>query len=79
LRRELVDGPFSVILLPHHGSSTPWLGRLLDAARPASVWISSSERPAVAAELDRRELPWRWTGRDGPLELSNRPDPGPSR
>jgi competence protein ComEC len=79
LRRDLVGGPFTEILLPHHGSATPWLGRLLEAAQPASVWISSSERPAVAAELDRRGLPWSWTGRDGPLDCASRPSPGPSR
>ena len=51
---------------------------LIDAARPDMVWVSSSRRPAVAAELDRLGLAWRWTGGEGPLllGLGERPDPG---
>ena len=58
-------GPVRLLLFPHHGSDTAWCGRLLDLTRPDEVWISASERPPVAAELERRALPWRWTARDG--------------
>ena len=43
------------------------VGALLDQVRPAEVWVSASRDPPISSELERRELPWRWTGRDGPL------------
>jgi beta-lactamase superfamily II metal-dependent hydrolase len=61
------DGPGGLLLLPHHGSDTPWLAPLLERFRPREVWVSTTAEPAVAAELDRRGLEWRWTGRDGVL------------
>lgn len=64
-----LDGPLALLLAPHHGSATPWLHELLERTRPREVWISASRPPAIAAELDRRGIPWRWTGRDGPLAL----------
>lgn len=60
-------GPYDLLLFPHHGSDTPWLGPLLEAARPREVWISAAGRPAVADELDRRGLPWRCTHAEGAL------------
>jgi len=60
--------PLRLLLFPHHGSDTPLSGRLLRSP-PEEIWISVSRRPAVAAELERRGLRWRWTGRDGPLAL----------
>lgn len=65
----LLEGPVEVLLLPHHGSDTPWLGALLDSARPRRAWVSSGGLPAVAAELDRRDLPWTWTGEEGGTAL----------
>lgn len=64
-----LEGPCRLLLAPHHGSETAHLGALLEHTRPAEVWISSTTPPAVGPELDRRGLPWRWTGRDGPLVL----------
>ncbi|TDJ67720.1 MAG: MBL fold metallo-hydrolase, partial [Planctomycetota bacterium] len=64
-----LEGPFRVLLFPHHGSETPFLRPLLDATRPEEVWVSSSREPAVAAELSRLGLPWRWTGAEGSLVL----------
>jgi beta-lactamase superfamily II metal-dependent hydrolase len=61
------QGPLDLLLLPHHGSDSPWLVPLLQRCRPREVWISAAARPAVAAELDRRGATWRWTGRDGVL------------
>ena len=65
----LAPGPLRLLLAPHHGSDGPALWDLLERAPPAEVWVSSAARPAIAAELERRALPWRWTGRDGPLAL----------
>jgi len=62
-----VRGPLDLLLLPHHGSPSPFLGPLLDAARPAEVWISATGPPAVTPELDRRGILWRATGIQGPL------------
>jgi competence protein ComEC len=56
-----------LLLLPHHGSDSPWLVPLLEHFQPAETWVSTAAPPAVARELDRRGLPWRWTGRDGVL------------
>ncbi len=61
-------GPVRLLLFPHHGSDTPWLGPLLDLSQPAEIWVSGPE-PDVAAELDRRGLAWTSTGREGCLEL----------
>ena len=74
LRQGLVQGPYDLVLFPHHGSETPWLGPFLEAARPRLVWFSAAARPPVADELDRRGIPWRSTHRDGPLSWS--PTPG---
>ncbi len=65
----LAPGPLRLLLAPHHGAAAPALGPLLERCPPREVWISAAGRPAIAAELDRRGLTWRWTGRDGPLAL----------
>ena len=62
-------GPLRLLSFPHHGSDTPLAGELLRLLRPAEVWISAAAEPAIGPELDRRRLPWRWTGRDGSLAL----------
>jgi beta-lactamase superfamily II metal-dependent hydrolase len=67
-------GRVRVLLLPHHGGESSRLGALLAALPPAEVWISSSEVPASAAEVERRGLRLRWTAREGPLVLDS---PGP--
>ena len=70
-------GPVRLLLAPHHGSLTPWFHDLLESSRPSEVWVSASEEPPVGAELERRRIPWKWTGRDGPLclELGQRSVP----
>ena len=65
LKSGLPTGPVEVLLLPHHGSDTPYLGPLLERLRPVETWVSSGGEPAVARELDRRGLRWRRTGAPG--------------
>jgi competence protein ComEC len=67
LARGDLIGPLEVLVAPHHGSHTPWLGALLDATRPREVWVSAPGRPPVAEELARRRIAWRSTGLEGPL------------
>ncbi|MEW6073960.1 MAG: ComEC/Rec2 family competence protein [Planctomycetota bacterium] len=69
LAGELLPSPVRLLLAPHHGSDTPELSALLARVRPQEVWISSGAPPEIGPELDRRDIPWRWTGRDGPLAL----------
>jgi competence protein ComEC len=69
LRAGWVHGPLDLLLLPHHGSQTPYLGPLLSVTMPERVWVSESGLPSLAPELDRRGLSWSCTGRDGPLSL----------
>lgn len=74
LRAWLADAPrmergASLLLAPHHGSEIERLGLLLDALRPAEVWISGPARPPIAGELDRRGIAWRSTGSAGPLHF----------
>ncbi len=78
LRAWLADMPrsekgASLLLAPHHGSEIERLGLLLDAVRPAEVWISGPARPPIAGELDRRGIPWRSTGSVGPLHFERAP------
>jgi len=42
---------------------------LLERTPPREVWVSASEPPAIGPELERRGIPWRWTGAEGPLAL----------
>jgi len=84
LQRQLEDedlrGPVDLLLWPHHGDPGPWTSALLERARPAEVWISASGSAGVERELERRGIPWRSTGRDGPLRRdSTRPRRGPPR
>ena len=67
LRSGALEGPWDVLLAPHHGSETPWLVPLLEAGRPGEVWISRPAEPPIARELDRRGIPWRCTSREGTL------------
>jgi competence protein ComEC len=62
-----LEGPWDLVLFPHHGSETPLLGPFLEAAQPREVWISASALTGVVHELDRRGIPWRATCIDGPL------------
>lgn len=62
----LEPGPVDLLLLPHHGSRTRHLSRLLDRLDPALAVVSGGV-PAYAAELARRGVPLHATGRDGPL------------
>lgn len=62
-----VRGPARLLLFPHHGSDSPWTGRLLELARPGEVWISAAGPAAVEGELARRGIPCRSTARHGPL------------
>ncbi len=61
LHSGLMRGPCDLLLFPHHGSDTPWLGPLLAETDPAEVWISAGRPPGVAEELERRGLSWRST------------------
>ncbi len=70
LMRGLVRGPYDLLLFPHHGSDTPWLSPLLEAAEPTEVWFSSAREPAVARELSRRGQSWDSTHRSGALSTS---------
>lgn len=67
LRRAELRGPFELLLQPHHGSDTDWLGPFLDQTRPREVWISASRVPALVRELERRGIRWRATASEGPL------------
>lgn len=73
LQTEALVSPVDLLLLPHHGSDSPWLNELLDQARPREIWISAASDPALARELDRRGVPWSVTSRTGPLR--SRPAP----
>lgn len=66
---SVAPGPLRLLLAPHHGSQAAGLRRILERCPPEEVWISGSAEPAIAPELERRALVWRWTGRDGPLAL----------
>ena len=67
LRDHLRKHRGGLLLAPHHGSSAGHLGALLDALEPAEVWVSAPGRPNIAAELDRRRVPWLSTGEHGPI------------
>jgi len=73
LESGILDGPVEVLLLPHHGSESPFLGPLLDATRPSRVWISVAREPPVLPELARRGLPHAWTGEAGALRWIHTP------
>jgi competence protein ComEC len=64
-----IQGPMRMVLAPHHGSFSPLFHDLLETTRPEEVWVSAAGEPPIGAELSRRGIRWRWTGRDGPLSL----------
>lgn len=70
LRERPARSPARLLLLPHHGSDTEHLGRLLDAVRPSEAWISATGSPVLGPELDRRGLSWRSTSAHGFLGLA---------
>ena len=70
-----LDGPVRLLLLPHHGSQSPFLGRLLDTTRPRETWVSSAVPPPVEPEIARRGVPFRCTAREGALILGTPPVP----
>ena len=39
----------------------------LKLVAPAEVWFSAGNEPPLEAEVERRGIEHRWTGRDGPL------------
>jgi competence protein ComEC len=59
----------ALALAPHHGSDGPGIGPWLDRWPPETVWISGPAGAPLEAELERRGLPWRSTGRQGWLAL----------
>ena len=61
-----------LLLAPHHGSDSPWLGALLELLSPSEVWVSAGALPAIGPELDRRGLSWRSTAAHGPLTWTAR-------
>lgn len=67
VRSGALDGPYDLLLVPHHGSDSDWLGRLLEHARPRAAWISTAFDPPAVDELERRGIPWASTARAGPL------------
>jgi beta-lactamase superfamily II metal-dependent hydrolase len=67
IRERPWRAPARLLLLPHHGSQTEHLGRLLLSVRPAEVWISGAGPPVLGPELDRRRIPWLATAIEGPL------------
>lgn len=69
LESGALDGPLRLLLVPHHGSQSPFLGRLLDATRPLEAWASCAAPPPVEAEIGRRGVPFRCTARAGALIL----------
>ena len=73
LEAGTIRGPVEVLLLPHHGSESRFLGPLLDVARPSRVWISVAQEPPVLPELARRGLPHAWTGAAGALRWARAP------
>ncbi len=77
-RPWLEPGPVDVLLLPHHGSRTRHLSRLLERVQPA-LTVVSGDVPAYASELERRGIPLHVTARDGPLLWRPGTAPGVAR
>lgn len=67
LHQGELAGPTDLLLMPHHGSDTPWVGPLIDGLQPREVWVSCGDEPQLKAELDRRGLSWESTHSSGPL------------
>ena len=67
LQRGELAGPTDLLLVPHHGSDSPWIGALLASLAPLEVWVSCGSAPALGPEFDRRLLRWKSTHEYGPL------------
>lgn len=67
LERAEMNQGCDLLLWPHHGDASEWTSKLLARSAPREVWISSSGAAPVERELTRRGVPWRSTGREGPL------------
>jgi len=72
---EPVAQPCDLLLCPHHGAESRWLGALLDACGPAQVWISASASAPAEPEVRRRAIDLSLTRRDGPLTWRARGPP----
>lgn len=67
LERGDMHAACDLLLWPHHGDASEWTSLLLTRSPPGEVWISASGAAPVERELTRRGVPWRSTGREGPL------------
>ncbi len=67
LRGGMLKHSGGALLAPHHGSDAGYLGELLDVMEPSLVWVSTSTRPDLALELNRRGISWESTATQGPL------------
>ncbi len=67
LHQGELGGAADLLLLPHHGSDSPWLDSLLNQLQPKEVWVSCGDEPQLKAELNRRSLHWQSTHSSGPL------------
>jgi len=70
LHQGELAGPTDLLLVPHHGSDSPWVSSLLERLQPAEVWVSCGGTPQLAEEFDRRSLNWMSTHSSGPLAWS---------
>ncbi len=66
---ETAPARADLLVWPHHGDPTERASELLDALRPAEVWISAARRGAIGPELQRRGLAVRSTASEGPLHF----------
>ena len=67
LHRGELAGKADLLLLPHHGSDSPWISSLLESLQPEHVWVSCGSDSQLKEELDRRGLSWKSTHSSGPL------------
>lgn len=68
-------GMQTILLLPHHGSETALLGRLLQQTLPIQIWVSGSSRAQLAPEIERLGFALRATYKEGPLSWSSLENP----
>ena len=74
LEPGIIEGPYDLVLLPHHGSESPHLDAFLQRCRPKEIWISCGSPAALGPELDRQGWQWSSTYRSGALVAH--PQPG---
>ncbi len=67
LEPGILEGPYDLVLLPHHGSESPHLDAFLRRCRPKEIWISCGSPAALGPELDRQGRRWSSTYRAGAL------------